>query len=90
MGPAVVLPDPNTTDPLWKQTGDRQVGDGELTQFGDLIEYPPSISGGRVFYCTNGGGQGGQVICRDLRDGAELWRYKIPSGRAASSPQSRP
>jgi outer membrane protein assembly factor BamB len=89
VGPAVVLPNPNTNDPLWKQQEIVRSATGELTQFGDLIEYPPSISGGRVFYCTNGGGQGGQVICRDLESGIQLWRYQIPSeqgGQFAAEP----
>jgi outer membrane protein assembly factor BamB len=89
VGPNVVPPNPNTTDVLWKQQEIVKNAAGELTRFGDLIEYPPSISGGKIFYCTNGGGQGGQVISRDLRTGAELWRYKIPSkqgGQFAAEP----
>jgi outer membrane protein assembly factor BamB len=81
VGPNIVVPNPNTADMLWKQQEIVKNAAGELTPFGDLIEYPPSISDGKVFYCTNGGGQGGQVICRKLTTGAELWRYKIPARR---------
>jgi outer membrane protein assembly factor BamB len=81
VGPSIVVPNPNTTDVLWKQEEIVRSATGELTQFGDLIEYPPSIAAGKAIYCTNGGGQGGQVICRDLLTGNQLWRYKIPSGQ---------
>jgi outer membrane protein assembly factor BamB len=92
VGPNIVVPKPDLGDPgnvLWKQTEIVKNAAGELTRFGDLIEYPPSISGSKVFYCTNGGGQGGQVICRDLLTGEEIWRYKIPSkqgGQFAAEP----
>lgn len=88
VGPNIVVPDPNKATPLWKVQEIVTVN-GQPTQFGDLIEYPPSISGGKVFYCSNGGGQGGQVICRDLLTGTELWRYKIPAkqgGQFAAEP----
>jgi len=89
VGPSVVVPNPNTATLLWKQAEFVRSATGQLTRFGDLIEYPPSVSGGRVFYCTNGGGQGGQIICRDLLTGDQLWRYRIPSkkgGQFAAEP----
>jgi len=70
VGPNVGLP---KGEPLWHAS--EMVG-----RFGDLIEYPPSIAGGRLFYCTNGGGTGGQVIARSLADGSELWRFRLPGG----------
>jgi outer membrane protein assembly factor BamB len=89
VGPNITVPNPNKTSVLWKQTEIVKNAAGQTTQFGDLIEYPPSISDGKVFYCTNGGGQGGQVICRDLLTGVERWRYKIPAkqgGQFAAEP----
>jgi outer membrane protein assembly factor BamB len=78
VGPNVGLP--NQRQRLWYAS--ELVGG-----FGDLIEYPPSISGGRLFYCTNGGGQGGQVVARDLKTGAQLWRYLVAGGgQFASEP----
>lgn len=64
---------PPSGKPVWVVT--EMVG-----QFGDLIEYPPSIAGGSLFYCTNGGGQGGQVVARRLTDGSELWRFRVSGG----------
>jgi outer membrane protein assembly factor BamB len=90
VGPNDNVPNPNDpTNLLWKQAEIVKNAAGETTQFGDLIEYPPSIADGKVFYCTNGGGQGGQVICRDLFTGEEKWRYKIPAkqgGQFAAEP----
>ena len=58
-----------------------------VAQFGDLVEYPPSIADGMLFYATNGGGQGGEVVARRLSDGTELWRYTVlGGGQFASQP----
>ena len=77
VGPNVGLP---AGKPLWTVR--------EMTaQFGDLLEYPPSIATGKLFYATNGGGQGGEVVARRLSDGTELWRYRVVGGgQFASQP----
>jgi outer membrane protein assembly factor BamB len=77
VGPSVKLP--GTL--LWKKS--ETVGPNG--KFGDLIEYPPSIAGNALFYCTNGGGQGAEIISRSLATGAELWRYKLPFGSQLAS-----
>jgi len=81
VGPDVGLPDGRTpTDALWSKSE-------MVEQFGDLLEYPPSIADGRAFYCTNGGGKGGSVIAVSLADGKELWRYRLSGGgQFASQP----
>jgi outer membrane protein assembly factor BamB len=77
VGPAVGLP---SGRPIWWQSE-------MVAQFGDLVEYPPSIAAGRLFYATNGGGQGGELVARRLSDGAELWRYTVSGGgQFASQP----
>jgi outer membrane protein assembly factor BamB len=77
VGPAIGLP---SGKPIWWQSE-------MVAQFGDLVEYPPSIAAGMLFYATNGGGQGGEVVARRLSDGAELWRYTVTGGgQFASQP----
>jgi outer membrane protein assembly factor BamB len=77
VGPAVGLP---SGKPIWWQSE-------MVAQFGDLVEYPPSIAAGMLFYATNGGGQGGELVARRLSDGAELWRYTVSGGgQFASQP----
>lgn len=81
VGPNVGLPAGSTpAEALWSKSE-------TVDQFGDLLEYPPSIAGGRAFYCTNGGGKGGSVIAVSLADGRELWRYRLKGGgQFASQP----
>jgi outer membrane protein assembly factor BamB len=76
VGPSVGLP----SQRLWYKPE-------MVAQFGDLVEYPPSIAGGMLFYATNGGGQGGEIVARRLSDGAEQWRYTVSGGgQFASQP----
>jgi outer membrane protein assembly factor BamB len=77
VGPAIGLPAGSTpAEAVWTAESD---------EYHSLLEYPPSIAYGMLYYCTNGADHGGEVVALELATGKVMWRFRV-RGQFASQP----